>query len=110
MFSPSASRLKNPFSTTLKQFLRQTFSKCWPTIDSTDAICQARYDSGNFWSQMKVEEKLDDRHENPVRAGFDESATDWPWSSARWYLQRRTVGVPIQWPPGLETSDDFVVG
>ncbi|MEW4490865.1 hypothetical protein AB1L42_22475 [Thalassoglobus sp. JC818] len=63
----------------------------------------------NLWSRKKVEEKLDDLHENPVRAGFVESATDWLWSSARWYRQRRTVVAPFKWPPGLETDDDFVV-
>ena len=37
------------------------------------------------------------RHENPVRAGLVERATDWKWSSARWYEWRRSVGVPIDW-------------
>ena len=40
---------------------------------------------------------LDYMHLNPVRAGFVERAIDWCWSSARWYDERKTVGVPITW-------------
>jgi len=36
-------------------------------------------------------------HENPVRAGLVDRATDWKWSSARWHQRRRLVGVPVQW-------------
>ena len=32
-------------------------------------------------------------------------AVDWPWSSARWYEEGRSVGVPIGWVPGLEPSE-----
>ncbi len=46
---------------------------------------------------------------NPVKAGFVERVTDWQWSSARWYVENRTVGLPIRWPPGLEADDDFAV-
>jgi len=42
-------------------------------------------------------EKLNYLHLNPVRAGLVEKAVDWRWSSARWYEQRRSVEVPIQW-------------
>ena len=36
-------------------------------------------------------------HANPVRAGLVKKAVDWSWSSARWYLQKRSVGVPLKW-------------
>ncbi|MCH7726773.1 MAG: hypothetical protein IH991_09875 [Planctomycetes bacterium] len=42
-------------------------------------------------------EKLDYMHCNPVRAGRVARATDWPWSSARYYEKKQTVGVAIQW-------------
>jgi REP element-mobilizing transposase RayT len=44
-----------------------------------------------------LEEKLTYMHLNPVRAGLVTTATQWRWSSARWYIEGRTVGVPIQW-------------
>ena len=34
-------------------------------------------------------------HENPVRAGLALKAEEWRWSSARWYLLGRPVGVAI---------------
>lgn len=38
-------------------------------------------------------------HENPVERGLAKKATDWAWSSARWYAGRRdgTVGVDRPW-------------
>jgi putative transposase len=47
-------------------------------------------------SERKLEEKLSYMHENPVRAKL----VDWAWSSARWYLCQRSVGVPIHWVEG----------
>jgi hypothetical protein len=38
---------------------------------------------------------------NPVRAGLVERAVDWTWSSARWYVQGKQVGVPISMPGGI---------
>ena len=46
---------------------------------------------------------------NPVRAGLVEHAVDWQWSSARWYIERKSVGLPIRWPPGMEQDDQFSV-
>lgn len=48
-------------------------------------------------------------HENPVERGLAEKATDWAWSSARWYAGQRegTVGVDRPW--GM-TQDRFLEG
>lgn len=48
-------------------------------------------------------------HQNPVRAGLVERCVDWPWSSARWYEENKSVGTTIRWPPGLELDDEFTV-
>ncbi|MES2793345.1 MAG: hypothetical protein V4719_27285 [Planctomycetota bacterium] len=48
-------------------------------------------------SAGKIQEKLEYIHLNPQRAGLVRRAVDWRWSSARWYLQQRSVGVPISW-------------
>lgn len=82
----------------------------WSQIDDSDPIWQPRYYGFNIWSRHKVEEKLDYMHMNPVRAGLVERAVDWKWSSARWYDDKKPVGLSIRWPPGLETEDEFDVG
>ena len=58
---------------------------------------QPKYYSFSIWSARKLVEKLDYMHLNPVRAGLVSRCTDWPWSSARWYDRRQSVGVPLFW-------------
>jgi REP-associated tyrosine transposase len=52
----------------------------------------------HVYNERKLREKLDYMHLNPVRAGLVQRAEQWPWSSARWYLRKQSVGVPITWP------------
>jgi len=59
---------------------------------------QPKYHAFTIESEAKIEEKLAYMHLNPVRGGLVENATDWKWSSARWYTRMQTVGVPIGWP------------
>jgi putative transposase len=96
---------KDQTSQSLKELFRTRFPQYWSEVNETDPVWQPRYYGFNVWSRKKVEEKLNYMHANPVRAGLVESPAQWPWSSARWYLEGRTVGLPIQWPPGLETDD-----
>ena len=49
----------------------------------------------NITSLQELEEKLEYIHHNPVRRGLVDHATDWRWSSARWYESRDNCGVPI---------------
>lgn len=88
----------------LKELFRTRFPKYWSQVHESDPIWQPRYYGFNIWSRQKVEEKLDYMHLNPVRAGLVEHPTQWLWSSARWYLEGRSVGLPIRWPPGLESD------
>ena len=62
-----------------------------------DPFWQAKYYPFNLYSEEKVREKLTYMHENPVRAGLVAKACDWVFSSARYYEQGRSVGVPIRW-------------
>jgi len=48
-------------------------------------------------NETTLREKLEYMHLNPVRASLVDKPIDWPWSSAGWYLERRNVGVPIEW-------------
>ena len=49
----------------------------------------------NIFSDHEVREKIDYINLNPVRRGLVEKATDWVWSSARWYGGDRGCGVGI---------------
>jgi putative transposase len=43
---------------------------------------------------------IDYIHMNPVRRGLAQSATDWKWSSARWFAGRKgTLLLPDPIPP-----------
>jgi putative transposase len=62
-----------------------------------DRFWQPKSDCFHTYSAAKIHEKLDSIHLNPPRAGLVQRAVDWRWSSARWYLEHRSVGVPISW-------------
>lgn len=100
------SQWKTRTSLALKALYRRHFPSYWSRIDVSEPVWQARYYGFNVWTRRKVEEKLAYMHENPVKAGFVERAVDWKWSSARWYILGRSVGLPIGWPPGLDVDDD----
>ncbi|HEY0985269.1 hypothetical protein [Schlesneria sp.] len=68
---------------------------------------QARDYGFHIGSRAKMEEKRDNMHRNPARAGLVERARDWPWSSDHWYLEKKSVGLSIRWPPGLEADDEL---
>ncbi|QDT66105.1 REP-associated tyrosine transposase [Calycomorphotria hydatis] len=77
------------------EFLKS--SNYFKDIGTDDPFWQPKYYPFSLYSRDKVEEKLDYMHENPVRAGLVKRAVDWPWSSARWYLEGRQTGVPLGW-------------
>jgi len=56
---------------------------------------QRRYYDFNLFSEEKLLEKLNYMHNNPVRKGLVEQASDYQWSSAQWYNQGKSVGVKI---------------
>lgn len=93
---------KEESSRSLKKLFRTRFPKYWSKVHDSDPIWNVRSYGFNLWSKQKIEEKIDYMHRNPTRAKLVKKVTDWNWSSARWYVQRRSVGLPIKWPPGLE--------
>ena len=62
-----------------------------------DKLWQPKYFSYEIENRVKMEQKLTYIHLNPVRRGLVERAVDWKWSSARWYANKQSVGVPIEW-------------
>jgi len=49
----------------------------------------------NIVDGHELQEKMKYIHENPVRRGLVERATDWRWSSTRWYVGERTGELSI---------------
>jgi putative transposase len=66
-------------------------------IKGDQPFWQAKYYCFNLYNEEKVREKLTYMHENPVRAGLVRTPSEWVFSSARYYEQGRSVGVPIRW-------------
>lgn len=60
-----------------------------------DKLWQPKSYTFHIDSARKLLEKLAYMRLNPVRAGLVQNAEDWRWSSACWYLQHRSVGVPL---------------
>ncbi len=81
----------------MRQWYRQEAAHYFRGFGEGDRFWQPKYHSFEIYERPKLEEKLRYMHENPVRAGLVERATDWRWSSARWYEWRMSVGVPIEW-------------
>ena len=67
------------------------------TDSDNRSVRQVWYYSFEIYSQAKVEEKLMHMHRNPVRAVLATTAVKKSWSSAWWYIEGRTVGVPMVW-------------
>lgn len=90
---------KQRSSVQIKKFIRTSLQNYAATIDLAEPVWQPRYYPFHVFSETKLEEKLNYMHNNPVTAGLVERADDWTWSSAKYYLQNRSVGVPLSWPP-----------
>ena len=81
----------------IRCFLRSKLVEYANTIEGDQPLWQPKYYPFHLYSEEKIREKLTYMHENPVRAGLVPRACDWPFSSARYYEQSRSVGVPIRW-------------
>ncbi len=88
---------KRRSSLNIRQWYREDADHYAQSFGEGDRFWQPKYYSFEIYSRQKLEEKLTYMHHNPVRAGLAKRATDWRWSSARWYEWRRSVGVPIEW-------------
>ena len=80
----------------IRTWYRRGNARYFDRFGEGDRFWQPKYYSFDIHSSAKLEEKLRYIHENPVRAGLAERATDWRWGSARWYECRQSVGVSIQ--------------
>ncbi len=81
----------------ISRWYREQNSPYLKHIEGGDPFWKAKYFSFEIYSRQKMEEKLSYMHLNPVRAALVKQAVDYRWSSARWYEERKSVGVPISW-------------
>ena len=88
---------KKRSSVQIKRLLRTSIAAYGRAIDPDEPVWQAGFYDSNIYSSKKLRQKLEYMHNNPVAKGLVARATDWPWSSARHYADRRSVGVPICW-------------
>jgi putative transposase len=86
---------KRRSSILIKNFLEQCLSNYAATLPAEEPVWQTRSYDFNVVTEIKVIEKLEYIHNNPVKAGLVKDPCDCPYSSAGFYLQGRSVGLPI---------------
>lgn len=84
-------------SRTLKEWFRVHRPQYYAASEMADRFWQPKYFPFEIYSQEKLREKVDYMHQNPVARGLVARPEDYRWSSARWWLQSRSVGVPLEW-------------
>lgn len=82
----------------IKRLFAKSLRAYATSFDLSDPVWQAGYYAFAIHHPDKAKEKLNYLHRNPVRAGIAPDPTDWRYSSAPWYENGRSVGVPITWP------------
>lgn len=95
--SPFMQTWKSRASRHLKKFIRGQLQEYTNKFDPKEPVWQAKYYPFNLFSERKAIEKLNYMHWNPVRAGLVELPCEWNWSSAQYFQQGRSVGVPLAW-------------
>jgi putative transposase len=87
-------RVKQPFSKEIKERLTESGSPLLKKLtvrERPGKTCFRFWQEGpgfdrNIFSADVLEASIDYIHSNPVRRGLCQKATDWEWSSARYYL------------------------
>jgi putative transposase len=93
--APILRGIKQPVARTATNFLRQTGNRRW--LERLKVCRPNGRVEHRFWQQgggydrnivtaKAARAAVDYIHNNPVRRGLVEYPTDWPWSSARWYV------------------------
>ena len=91
--------LKQPYSVRVRRLLESNRSPLLKqlTVQERPGKWTFRYwqegpgHDRNFSTEAATMAAIDYIHENPVRRGLVRTATDWKWSSARWYASDRQI-------------------
>ncbi len=103
-FGGYLAQIKQPFSKQIKQVLTENRSPLLQRLtvrERKDKYCFRFWQEGpgfdrNLFSKEAIVGSINYIHENPVKRGLCQKATDWKWSSARYYLNE---------PPGQQEAD-----
>ena len=88
---------KRMSSFTIREWYKEHAPRYIADFGPGDRFWQSKSYTFHIYSERKLQEKLDYMHQNPVRAQPCRARADWKWSSARWYYERRSVGVKLDW-------------
>ena len=107
-------RLKQPFSKEIKQILVENKSRLLKRLtvrERPGKYCFRYWQEGpgfdrNIFSPEALQASIDYIHNNPVKRGLCVRATDWKWSSARYYV----LEPPKQQFPDLPFVDSIPLG
>lgn len=113
-FGRYLAQVKQPFSRQIKEILLGESSDLLHRLrvrERPGKTCFRFWQEGpgydrNLSSRKAILHAIDYLHENPVRRGLCIRATDWKWSSARYYLAEP----PRQQDPDLPTIDGLPPG
>jgi putative transposase len=89
---------KQRSSVQIKKNLKENLIQYKNHFDIRDPVWQPKYYDFNLYSPDKIMEKVNYMHANPVRAGLVKRPEDWIYSSARFYIEGKCVGLPIAYP------------
>jgi putative transposase len=80
----------------MRDFKRQTSREFFKSINlETGRLWQEKFDDLDLINYQTFSTKINYIHMNPVRAGLVNEPQDWPYSSARFYLNEETNLVQI---------------
>ncbi|MBX3448918.1 MAG: transposase [Planctomycetaceae bacterium] len=88
---------KRMSSFTIRQWYREHAPNYCEEFGEGERFWNPKYYAFEVDNEAKLEEKLVYIHLNPVRRDLVGRPEEWQWSSARWYIAGRSVGVPIEW-------------
>jgi putative transposase len=71
---------------------------------SSDQVWETNHSDVHVLGAERIETQLNFMHQEPVKAGLAETATDWEWSSARFYAGLPEGVVTVERPPDRKSA------
>jgi putative transposase len=81
MAEPSVDTAANSIATLQQRYQRRYNA----SARSTEQVWESKYSDVHVLGRERIEAQLTLMHQEPVKAGLVDNATDWEWSSARSY-------------------------
>lgn len=81
MMEPAVDTAANSVDMLLQRYQRRYNA----SARSTEQVWDPRYSDVHVFGQERIAAQLESMHQQPVKAALAETATEWEWSSARFY-------------------------